>query len=242
MNIIKLYCFLPYISSIAFKKINDIDTNLIEIIYENKINSIEDDQILKQTIIDNTIIIIADNFYYINFSLHNIIYEEILPVLFEHKIADALSIAQFFYNFIRTYPCLPSKVKIYKLNEANKKKANTNLFKVYSKLKKRKKIIIDDELNFIFDLDIKLNKDYIDKRVHLLENCNNKKYLKEINEKKNFSLDYTNDELCIGSIYKNNPLDLSDGLNELIDKSIINNVYLKKYIKYKTKYIKLKKI
>jgi hypothetical protein len=229
-----IICVLPFISSIAYKLIRDQG---VIIIYDEIILSMNDDEDLKNTIIDNTVILKSESGYYLfsNYMLHDI-QSTNLPIIFEHKIADSYSIPQFFYNFGTTYPFIPPNTKFYLINEEGKKNIKENFDLLYN---------LSDYTEYHIEhipiKPIEQDLDYVYKRNPLLKFCQNETYKTEINKLISKKFDYKNEKLCVGAIYKNNPIILSDDSRKNIEtKKGFNNKYIK-YLKYKNKYLNLKK-
>jgi hypothetical protein len=246
-NYNQIICVLPFISSIAYNLLKRYDAIII---YEEIILSVRDDISFRNTLIDNTLILVneTEQFFYSNHFLHYF-QETYLPVIFEHKIADGISIAQYLYNFSTTYPNIPTNTKIYSLNDKAKeegKKEMNNIFSIFNYDYKNEKSwgVLNNKIRNYYTehpqtKPIEQNINYINKRNPLLTFCQNEIYTKNIDEIVKMLPDYANNQLCIGAIYKNNPIIFTEELKKNVDDKIGFNKWYKKYLKYKTKYLNL---
>ena len=285
------YLFLPYISSVALKKLqNEIST--LEINYKEQITSIKHNKELLKVILENNLLILDENDTVINNFMEylSLISELTLPVLLEIKNADALSVCQFLFNYIYTPSMFPKKLKIYKIKQTIiESLVNTisddtinNNNNYFSKISKLKLSLFDEnydnekklfETYFeIFQLEVSFdqNKNYTQKTIGLLNNCYQQKYIDIIrnNTEMKFATDYPNDILCFSAFYRKNVFNISTTVAEILKKNVTNEVnkiiangekiyggvsvgenlnflsdttYFTKYMKYKIKYLKLKK-
>jgi hypothetical protein len=183
-------------------------------------------------------------------------YSEVLPVIFEHKIADCLSIPQHLYNHSTTYPKIPPNTQVYSLNDIAKQKVYNNYYGFLNHNINRNledpdtRMIITKNIPLYYKLEeiitVDQNPVYVNIRNPLLEGCNHLVYNENMDKFYTVCTENANDSTCVTAIYKKYPLsvDSSTLIDSKLgfDKNAIKYIkYRTKYIKYRTKYLNLKK-
>lgn len=240
-NKTKIIVALPYISEYAIKFLNQGISDII-FINEKILSTIGMNKILVRKLLSLNLFIVDKNSYYCDLlkDVFGFLYLLYIPYLFEHKMADGISIPQYMYNYLHTYAPPIGQKYLVQLNDNYIDQLMSSVFNSDNTINinnidkmtlSQKKIILEEielyELN-IEQYNIKITlfdsntiNEECNKNIGILDNCS-QSYYEKLNNGYYIDIDYEKDDLCYKPIYSFVPK-ISQTLKNIWNKKINND-------------------